>query len=784
MLTGEQQGIGPVDIENIPDELKATPQWVIWRAVPKPNQPGKFDKVPYDPHSGTKASVSDADTWVPFSLVTAEERIGFVFTADDPFVGIDLDGARNPQTGEIAAWALDVIRRFPGWYWEASPSGTGVHGIGKGKLPPGGRKRDKIEVYEAGRFFTVTGYSVAGTTQLEDHTAELAAWHESVFGKATPTRQRTAKEAITEHDRERIPAALGVIPAVDYDVWLRIGMALHAVGDDQYERWRAWSATCPEKFDEQACRQKWASFSDRSQGVTIATIFQYAKAHGYVPTRNGHGREEPPAPQWDEHESTKQYEDTHQEWINGQGKDLSSFPNTELGNSERLMYRHGENLRYCHPWGKWLVWDGKRWTVDNIQRVKVLAKDTIRALYRDAAALAEQAAHTQDEDKRKKLAGVAQHQLQWARRSETAGQFNAMCELAQSACPALPDALDTHLWLLNCDNGTIDLRTGTLHPHTRTHLLTKWLPVSYYPEAVCPTWESFLETVLAGRQDVIDFLWRAIGYSLTGDTSEQCLFLMYGTGANGKSTFLDTMRQLLGDYAEQTDFSTFLHRDRETIRNDLAKLRGARLVTASEADEGKRLAEGLVKQITGGDRITARFLFHEYFDFTPHLKLWLAANHKPEIRGTDYAIWRRIHLLPFTVTIPKEDQDKSLPARLQAELPGIFAWAVRGCLAWQKDGRLIPPDAVRLATEEYRAEMDVIGSFILESCDVYPEAQSTSAELYTAYSRWCDQSGEKPMTQTAFAGRLKERGLESGRSSLTGRKLWKGIRVRMATEES
>ncbi len=325
---------------------------------------------------------------------------------------------------------------------------------------------------------------------------------------------------------------------------------------------------------------------------------------------------------------------------------------------------------------------------------------------------------------------------------------------------------------MNVSNGTLDLRTGELRPHRREDWLTKITPIVYDPEASCPQWHAFLRCILAGRQDVIDFLQRAIGYSLTGDTSEQCLFLLHGTGANGKSTFLEIARALLGDYAEQAEFSTFLHKDRDTVRNDLAKLRGARFVSAVEVEEGRRLSEVVVKQLTGGDTITARFLFKEFFDFKPGFKLWLAANHKPVIRGTDYAIWRRIHLVPFTVTIPREEQDKKLPAKLKKELPGILAWAVKGCLAWQQDGQLVAPGAVEAATTAYRAEMDLIGGFLDECCVQQENAHAEASDLYNAYRVW---SGDKITTQTAFGRRLGERGFVRGRNTVTGHIIWRGI---------
>ena len=302
------------------------------------------------------------------------------------------------------------------------------------------------------------------------------------------------------------------------------------------------------------------------------------------------------------------------------------------------------------------------------------------------------------------------------------------------------------------------------------------MPIDFDPDAECPIFLAFLERVMAGNCALIAFLQRAVGYSLTGLTGEQVLFLLYGLGANGKSTLLEILRALLGDYAQQTEFSTFLVRKQDGVRNDLARLRGARFVSAVEMEGERRLSEALVKQLTGGDTISARFLFSEFFEFLPAFKLWLAANHKPEIRGTDHAMWRRVRLIPFTVTIPDDAQDKSLPAKLRAELPGILAWAVRGCLQWQANG-LDAPDEVTRATEDYRAEMDVLGDFLAERCIDESGTHVLAADLYGAYRLWSEQNGAEAISGVAFARRLTERGFTRVRVGKKQARGYGGLRL-------
>lgn len=448
------------------------------------------------------------------------------------------------------------------------------------------------------------------------------------------------------------------------------------------------------------------------------------------------------------------------EKLNGATHATVGFHLTDLGNGERFVARHGENIRYCNPWRKSLTWDGKRWQLDNSQQVKQWARETVRAIYAEAA-------EAENEKERKAL---ATHAI----KSEQEARLNAMMSLAQMDVPVLPEHLDTDLWALNVANGTLDLRTGLLRKHQRTDLITKLISIAYDKDATCPLWEAFLERILGGNQELIAFIRKAVGYSLTGLTIEQCFFLCYGVGSNGKSTFLDTLRYLTAEYGEQASFQTFLRQEHETIRNDLAKLRSCRFVAALEMEEGKRLAESLIKSLTGGDALTARLLFSEYFTFVPQFKIWLAANHRPDIHGTDLAIWRRVRLIPFNVVIPDNEQDKTLPAKLKDELPGILAWAVRGCLAWQAEG-LTAPEAVSAATAAYREESDVLGEFISEHCLLRPELQVPAADLYTRYQEWIKASGEAELSQKAFGVRLRERGLQREKSTLTRRIVWRGI---------
>jgi len=441
---------------------------------------------------------------------------------------------------------------------------------------------------------------------------------------------------------------------------------------------------------------------------------------------------------------------------------------TDLGNAKRLVARHGTDLRYCAARKTWLVWDGRRWTWDDSGEVPRRAKETILSLYPMAAELP-------DSDRK----ALVKHALS----SESAKRLEAMISLAQSE-PGIPtglDALDRDPMLLTVANGTLNLRTGELRDHARSDLITRTVSADYDPSATCPTWLTFLERIMAGKADLIAFLQRAIGYSLTGDVSERCLFLLHGSGRNGKTTLLETVQGILAEHASRTTTDTLLATRDHAIPNDVAALKGARFVFASEAEENRRLAEAKVKDLTGGDTISARFMRGEWFSFRPEFKIWLGTNHKPDVRGTDRAIWDRLRLVPFTVRIPDDDVDRHLRGKLLAEAPGILAWAVAGCLAWQRDG-LGEPAEVRDATEAYRQEMDLLGHFIEEACLVQLTAQVTAKEIYAAYVQWAGAAGERSITQQAFGRRLTERGFDSAQIGKGRTRTWVGIGL-LATEE-
>jgi putative DNA primase/helicase len=455
------------------------------------------------------------------------------------------------------------------------------------------------------------------------------------------------------------------------------------------------------------------------------------------------------------------------------------FALTDAGNGERLAFHYYSEAVYCIEWKKWLLWSGQRWEMDTRNAIFVLAKETARRIPAEAKS-------AKGEDY-----GAT---LKWAIKSEAKERLNAMLFLGstEDGMSVETREVDQNKWLFNVQNGTLNLKTGQLKPHDRADLLTKISPVHFDPHATCPLFLEFLHKIFQGRQNLIRFMQRVIGYSLTGETREQIFLVLFGAGSNGKSLLLKILRALFADYGHTMEAKTIYAKREDRMPSDVAELAGKRFVACSEANEGRRLDEATVKQITGGDEMTGERKYENQFSFTPQFQLFFATNHKPEIRGTDHAIWRRVQLVPFDVKFwdaekgekgpPELQADPALFDKLRAEMPGVLAWAVQGCLDWQRDG-LGTPDEILNATRGYREEQDRLGAFFSERCVVTPTAIAKSSDLYAAYSVWADDNGEVKMTQTAMGKQLKERGFIKTLQAGTGKAVWRGVGCRSVESE-
>ena len=429
---------------------------------------------------------------------------------------------------------------------------------------------------------------------------------------------------------------------------------------------------------------------------------------------------------------------------------------------QRFVSRFGTKVINT-PGRGWLIYDGKRWRRDDLFQVKEFAKKTARLIAEESRYLQEDAARA---DRRT-----------FAAQSLSTGALDRMLESAKSLLAVEDARLDADPWLLNVENGTIDLRTGRREKHDPRDLLTKMAPVRADRSAKCPLFKKFLKRITGDDAHLRTFMQKAVGYTLTGITSEQVFFFVHGkSGNNGKSTFVNLIRDMLGDYGLHTPTETLLVKQYDNaIPADLARLDGARMVTAIEANYNRHLDEAKIKAMTGGEPIVARFMRQDFFPFDPEFKLWLVANDQPRVRGTDEAFWRRVRVIPLTIKIPEAERDPDLPTKLRAEWPGILAWAVRGCLKWQREG-LGQPGVVASATKGWQQQMDHLKNFIAEEVEIAPGFKIAASRLFDRYQKWCRQHGEQSLIVQDFKAKLQE-SLDFTHTRIKGQELVAGYQV-------
>jgi len=748
--------------ENIPAELTTIPQWVNWRSVVRD---GKPTKPPFQP-DGRFAKSDDPSTWSSFHVCRDAagrfDGVGFVLTGEDDIFAVDLDKCYCPAF-DLMDPAAEKIIRILGTYTEKSPSRRGFRVFGKGKLPVPGAKKGRIEVYQTGRYVTVTGHKLNGHG-IEHCQPELDRFFQEHFGK--PDNSKTPPGGVK-------PLAGDIETRLKRAFSSKNGAAIECLYNGE------WSGYSSQSEADLALCSHLAFWLDGDP----AAIDESFRASGLF------------RPKWDEkhHGDGRTYgEGTIEKAIAGcsefyggqkrtgaQGsadtdqdakKGTTSAPSvsvgenlTDTGNARRFVRIHGENVRYCVQWKAWLIWDGTRWRRDDDLTVERLAESVAMDLDRESS-------ETIDKDRRNAL-----------RRAAMAAESNKkkkdLLEIARSLLAIRQEDLNKNPWLLTTRNVTLDLKNVTAFEPRREDLITKRADVLYIPGAGCPHWLNFLDMIMAGNINLIKFLQRATGYSMTGICDERCILILDGTGRNGKTTYEETIAAILDEYALRTPTSTLMAKRHDGIPNDVAALKGARFVHASETKEGRGLSEELIKDLTGTDTISARFMRGEWFTFKPEFKLWLSTNHKPVIKGTDDAIWDRIRLIPFTVRIP---DDKLLPASevkqmFAEERSGIFNWMLEGLAMWRAE-KLGIPDEVREATGEYREEMDVINDFICDRCIVDLNKEVTVADLYDAYLKWSEGNREQPLAKKTFGSRIFERGFDQYQKPTGNRaKTWIGI---------
>ena len=733
------------NVENIPAELKGLRQWVCWVGS---------DKIPKNPYTGGNAKSNDSSTWSDFDTAVHAcdkfhfDGLGFMFA--NGYFGVDLDHCLD---------RVDFCDEFVetlGSYAEISKSGSGLHIICKGKLPPGARRRGGVEMYSSGRYFICTGNIYNPKySKIIDCTETIKILHSKYLPSETPRLDAQGFVPVELEDQEVIDKARscksgGLFQMLYQGNWQGV-YSSQSEADlalcNQLAFWTQKNEIQMDRIfrDSGLMRPKW---DERRAGKSYGAITIAKACINCV----------------DVYQPAQHEDDTELAFaLFGDGKmgieeGRKQYDMTDTGNAHRLYDKFGSVIRYSYNRKKWLYWDGKVWRIDDSGEVKKLADIICEDIKREA--LLEQDEKTQAD------------MLKWATRTASSKGKEAMVKECQhlDGVPVSPDTLDAYTDFLNCQNGIVNLRNGELIPHDSNFMMSKICVCECDQAGAKPKlWLKFLDDVTNHDKALQDYIQKCVGYSLSGSNREQCAYFLYGMGNNGKSTFLDTIADMMGGYAANVQPETIMLQKSFTgggANSDIARLKSARFVTSEEPTEGVRLNEGLLKQLTGGSKVTCRFLYGDEFEYTPEFKIWIATNHKPVVRGTDLGIWRRIKLIPFEVNIPKEKVDKNLRYRLRKELPAILRWAIDGCIRWQKEG-IQEPQRVSEAVQEYKQEMDLLAGFI-EQClviDYDCDEKIMASDLFRIYSKWAKENNEYEMSSKKFFKEISKKLPTKGRVS-------------------
>lgn len=758
--------------DNIPYELKELDHWCCFKIEKVDN--GRFTKRPYNPNTNEMAKSNDESTWVSFEDAASQslnyDGIGFFFKA--PYVGIDLDKVENeieeyleqPDTDNIIGEFINVLET----YAEISPSGTGIHLITKGELPPRGRRRGNVEIYDTGRFFTMTGKHIGGYNGIsEDEYGQLNFLH----NKYIASHEKETKQLNTSTG---FGNDLSVESIIDIAKKSKNGLRFTTLYEGDWTQFynsqseadmafandlAFWTARDPKKMDDifrksNLYRDKWdEQRGDYTYGdMTVNRAIESCQ-NEFVP----------------ENTDTDFQIFVMEEDVKPAKKD-KRYSYDDTGNAERLKDLFGDNIRFNYTSNSWMYYDGKRWKHDDTGRMKILADKVVENMKNEKLFLAD---------------GVDQEDMEkyryrhWKDSRNHNKKVNMMKE-CEHLLPVTNETFDNDFNLFNVQNGFINLIKGQLSEHERNNYFTKISNVEYTDKADCPKWDEFLDDIFLGNQELVRFIQRAVGYSLSGHTSEQVLFVLYGNGRNGKSVFLDILNEVFGNYSTNIQPQAIMaSKNQSDASPEIAKLDGARLVTTTEPNEGERFDEGLLKQLTGGDRVSARKLYENEFEFTPQFKLWMATNHKPYVRGRDEGIWRRFVIIPFDKQIPIHEIDHDLTKKLKRELPAIMRWCVDGFLEWQRIG-LSEPAIIKEQRDEYRTEMDSIAMFVEECCEVNPLQKIKASKLFNAYDNWAKENNQHIMSSTKFGREMAKR---YERKKYQGNRFYYGINISNETKQ-
>ena len=723
-------------VDNIPKELQDLKQWVCWKKGAN-QENGKPTKLPIDAMTGRFAKVSDPTTFTTLEKAIIAEKqfgldgIGFVFQGNGYF-GIDLDDCSKELKDEF-------INHMQS-YSETSQSGNGIHIICKGHLPKGRNRVKGIEMYDDKRYFIMTGNKI-GNYDLVDGTEKVKHLYNKYLKKETtkPITSVVIQDSISLDDTTLITKAQRSKSGQQFSLLMQ----------------GTWTGQYPSQSEADLAFCNLLAFWTGKNALQMDRIFRIS----------GLMRDK-----WDKKRGQitygeitinraiencqvvygKQHENETNLYINANTGQVVVIGNKDYtlddsGNAERFKDRVGERIRFNFDTNKWLIWNGKFWEVDRTNKIKIFAEVIIAEMRKEAEVIGDEKA------RRIMLRNVT--------RASQSGGKKALLEETKHYVEITSEKLDANDFLLNTLDGIVDLKTGVMYEHNKENYMS--YIINHKRDSINKPikWLAFLDEIFQGDKQLIDFIHKAVGYTLTGSIREQSMFLTFGDGSNGKSVFLDVLKRLLGDYGANAQVETLLERKHTSSNGaseDLARLKGVRFVTTGENSQGSKLNEGLIKQMTGGEKITARHLYAEYFEFYPKFKIWLATNHKPIIRGNDTGIWRRIISIPFNYKVPKEKRNKSLIFELEEEMGAILHWAIDGCLKWQKEG-LELPNAVNKSNEEYQEELDIITTFLKEYTIEEKGSKVLASKLYKEFDTWATTFNEWKTSSTIFGRELSKR---------------------------
>lgn len=779
--------------DRLPDELKKLDRWVNWRFELRN---GKLTKVPINPATGGRAMSNNPATWGTFedavlhaydidSTGNENRGIGFMFSGDG-ILGVDVDHCRNSETGELTNEARDIINIIDS-YTEFSQSGNGIHIICYGKLPEGGRRRKgNVETYEVGRYFIMTGNAVDdGHMDIEERTQELAMLHDKYLSTNKNNKKTTSPIV------HNIEQNLSEDELIDRAINAKNGYLFKSLMDGSWSTnynsqseadlaicniLAFWTGKNEQMMDNiirrsSIYRDKW----DERRGALTYGQITIRKAIAdtneiYTPRKpkiKSTGAAAPPI----EHDLG--YDNLYgpvveepKEHTVFEGEDTTS----DLGRSRLFAKRFKDILRWCPDMKVWLLWDGKQWQADKILQHMQMAKVVVEEMIDEALKKVHKAT---GEDQLKKAKQILADTV----RAKSERSIKSMIELAKDEIPIIAAQLNADPFFLNCKNGVVDLRTGKLLPHDPKLFISKMAGASYALEPKFKRFEQFLKDITGDDPELAEYFQQVCGMAAIGKVFYEGMCIFYGFGRNGKSTFLNLISKVFGDYAGSINVEMLMNqKDGRQVVGGLS-VEGRRFVTAMEPEEGRRLSTAMLKKLASVDLVTERQLYKEERTFEPTHTLIMATNHLPKVGSTDSGTWRRIMVVPFKAIFDGKKEIKDYAGVLyNTDADAILSWIVEGARKYISNGyNIVPPKVVQEATAQYRNEENWIGNFLQECCEL-GEYEETGGNLFDAYREWCQQNNESYVRRSRdFAAALEVQGFTK-RRTMNGA-VWAGVRL-------